>query len=43
MPLEERQKRMQWLRNQVQKNDVHHWLSYFMRALKQVNPEVDFF
>ena len=42
MPLEERQKRMQWLRNQVQKNDVHHWLSYFMRALKQVNPEVDF-
>jgi trehalose 6-phosphate synthase/phosphatase len=42
MPLEERQQRMQWLRNQVQKNDVHRWLRYFMRALNQVNPKIDF-
>jgi trehalose 6-phosphate synthase len=42
MPLEERQQRMQWLRNQVRKNDVHRWLRYFMRALNEVNPKVDF-
>jgi trehalose 6-phosphate synthase len=42
MPLEERQQRMQWLRNQVQKNDVHRWLRYFVRTLDKVNLKTDF-
>ena len=42
MPLEERQQRMQWLRNQIKKYDVHRWLRYFMRALNRVNQKVDF-
>jgi trehalose 6-phosphate synthase len=42
MPLEERQQRMQWLRNQVQKNDVHRWLRHFMRAINGVNQKTDF-
>ncbi|MFC1837757.1 trehalose-6-phosphate synthase [Thermodesulfobacteriota bacterium] len=36
MPREERQQRMQWLRSQIQKNDVHRWLRNFMGALKKV-------
>jgi trehalose 6-phosphate synthase/phosphatase len=42
MSLEERQQRMQWLRNQVQKNDVHRWLRYFKRALNGMNSNTDF-
>jgi trehalose 6-phosphate synthase/phosphatase len=42
MPLEERQQRMRWLRNQVQRNDVHQWLRYFMRALDGVDSKTDF-
>ena len=42
MPLEERQQRMRWLRNQVQRNDVHQWLRYFMRALDGVGSKTDF-
>ena len=42
MPLEERQQRMRWLRNQVQRNDVHQWLRYFMRALDGVDSNTDF-
>jgi trehalose 6-phosphate synthase/phosphatase len=43
MPLEERQQRMRWLRNQIQRNDVHQWLRYFMRALDGVDSNTDFF
>ncbi len=39
MPFAERQKRMQWLRIQVQRNDVHRWLNSFMSALETVNPK----
>ncbi len=42
MPLEERQQRMRWLRNQIQRNDVHQWLRYFMRALDGVDSNTDF-
>ena len=42
MPLEERQQRMHWLRNQVRKNDVHRWLRNFMRALDGVDIKTDF-
>jgi trehalose 6-phosphate synthase/phosphatase len=42
MPLEERQQRMRWLRNQIQRNDVHQWLRYFMRALDGVGSKTDF-
>ena len=42
MPLEERQQRMHWLRNQVRKNDVHRWLRYFMKALDGVDIKTDF-
>ncbi len=42
MPLEERQQRMRWLRNQIQRNDVHQWLRYFMRALDGVDSKTDF-
>ena len=41
MPREERQQRMQWLRNQVKRNDVHRWLKNFMRALKGMNQKID--
>ena len=37
MPSEERQERMQWLRNQVKRKDVHSWLRYFMKALDGVD------
>ncbi len=42
MPLEERQQRMRWLRNQIKRNDVHQWLRYFMRALDGVDSNTDF-
>jgi trehalose 6-phosphate synthase/phosphatase len=42
MSFEERQQRMQWLRNQVQKNDVHRWLSYFMRAIDGMDAKTGF-
>ena len=42
MPFEERQRRMQWLRSQVQRNDVHRWLRSFMNALNEVNPTADY-
>jgi trehalose 6-phosphate synthase len=42
MPPEERQQRMHWLRVQVQKNDVHRWLRFFMRAFNQINQKPDF-
>jgi len=42
MPLEERQQRMRWLRNQIQRNDVHQWLRYFMGALDGVDSNTDF-
>ncbi|MGW8161223.1 MAG: alpha,alpha-trehalose-phosphate synthase (UDP-forming) [Desulfobulbales bacterium] len=38
MPFEERQQRMQWLRNQVQRNDVHRWLRSFINAFNEVAP-----
>jgi trehalose 6-phosphate synthase/phosphatase len=41
MPYEERQRRMQWLRSQVQRNDVHRWLRLFMNALNEMNPKTD--
>jgi trehalose 6-phosphate synthase len=37
MPFEERQQRMQWLRNQVKKNDVYRWLRSFMKAISGIN------
>jgi len=40
MPFEERQKRMRWLRSQVQRNDVHRWLRNFMNALNEINPQL---
>lgn len=42
MPLEERQQRMQWLRSQVQRNDVHRWLCSFMHALDEVSPNAHY-
>jgi trehalose 6-phosphate synthase len=39
MPYEERHERMQWLRSQVQRNDVHRWVHSFMNALDTVNPK----
>jgi trehalose 6-phosphate synthase len=42
MPFDERQQRMQWLRNQVKKYDVHRWLRNFMKAINEVNSMVDF-
>ena len=42
MPLEERQQRMQWLRSQVKKYDVHRWLRYFMRAIAGMNAKTGF-
>jgi trehalose 6-phosphate synthase len=39
MPFEERQERMQWLRNQIQRNDVHRWLNNFITALDEINPQ----
>ncbi len=42
MPYEERHQRMEWLRNQVKKNDVHRWLRYFMRAIARMNTKTGF-
>jgi trehalose 6-phosphate synthase/phosphatase len=42
MPLEERQQRMQRLRNQVQRNDVHRWLRHFMEAINGVDAKTYF-
>lgn len=36
MSFEERQQRMQWLRNQIKNNDVHRWLHYFMKAVSGI-------
>ena len=42
MPIEERQERMQWLRSQVKRNDVHRWLHSFIQALDEVNPKAHY-
>ena len=42
MPIEERQHRMQWLRNQVKKNDVHRWLNNFIRAIDGMEEKIGF-
>jgi alpha,alpha-trehalose-phosphate synthase [UDP-forming] len=39
MPFEERRQRMQWLRNQIQRNDVHRWLNNFITALDEIKPQ----
>jgi trehalose 6-phosphate synthase/phosphatase len=43
MPIEERQQRMQWLRGQVKRNDVHRWLRSFMNALDEVNHNAHYY